>query len=178
MSEYYKKIGSPLKFGKIVVQHVSFPRHVHRQRPRGEPYYTKKLGYVIVSWSELTPIKDVYDFLSWQLEFERKVRFLDEDGNIVDEKPNSLWKEKHLQPLIETLEKIENLEEPLSPTLEEIVQARAQWIPTYPEITHFLNKRIIKNPELMSAKEFKAVLRNLEKLVKTCEPPDTSKTPS
>ncbi len=121
---------------------------------------------MIDKWSELTPIKDVYAFLSWQLEFERTVRFLDEEGNLIDEKPNSLWEEKHLQPLIEILknlleEKLETLEEPLWPTLEETVQARAQWVPTYPEIAHFLVKRILKDPELMSAEECKAFLRKL-----------------
>ena len=156
MSKYYPHIGPPITFGKIVVQLVAFPRHVHRQPPSGEPYYPKKLGYVIESWSEVTPIKDVYAFLSWQIEYERTVRYLDEEGNIVDEKPNSLWEEKHLQPLIELLEK--------------------KWVPTYPEIAHFLVNRIIKDPELMSAKECKAFLRKLDKLFKDCEPPDTSRT--
>jgi len=183
MSKYYPHIGPPITFGKIIVQPVAFPRHVHRHPPRGEPYYPKKLGYVIESWSEVTPIKDVYAFLSWQIEYERTVRFLDEEGNIVDEKPNSLWEEKHLQPLIELVEKslgekLEKSKETLWPTIKEIVQARAQWVPTYPEIAHFLVKRIIKDPELMSAKECKAFLRKLDKLFKDCEPHDASRTTS
>lgn len=100
----YPPIGPPIKFGEIVVQPVRFPRQRVRETPRGEPDYPYKLGYLIKQWSVVTPIKDVYAFLSWNLEFERTVRFLDEKGNIVDEKPNSLWEEKHLQPLIEILE--------------------------------------------------------------------------
>lgn len=153
---------------------MSFPRHVHRQPPSGEPYYKRKVGYAIESWSEVTPIKDIYAFLSWQLEFERMVRFLDEEGNMIDKKPNSLWKEKHLQPLIELLEnhlaeKLEKSEGPLQPTIEETVKARANWVPTYPEIANFLVNRILKDSELISVEECKEFLRKLDKLFKDSE---------
>jgi len=99
MIEDYHEIGLPISFGQIVIQCCAMPRRMIRELPRGEPKYLFKLGYKIIKCAEYTPIEDFYNFIKWQLEFEKQVRFLDDVGEIVDTKPNSVWKEKHLEPL-------------------------------------------------------------------------------
>lgn len=111
MTEAYHAIGPPIKFGKIiegkfvgiVVQPCAMTRQIDYEPP--EPKYPFKLGYIIKKCDKFTRIEDFYKFIEWQLEFEKKVRFLDYAGKIIDTRPNSRWKEKHLEPLEKLLKR-------------------------------------------------------------------------
>jgi hypothetical protein len=131
MVKNYDPIGRPIKFGfwdpvaakfrGIIIQLCVMDRRIVREPPAGEPKYPFKLGYIIKECDEFTHIEDFYKFIKWQLEFEKKVRFLGYTGKMVDIKPNSLWKEKHLEPLQRILK---------LPKEEPIVD-EDDWLPEY-----------------------------------------------
>jgi hypothetical protein len=99
MIEDYTEIGEQIQFGGIIIQLIAMPRRQIRPVPFGEVFYPYKLGYKIIDWNEFTEIKDVYEFIKWQLQYEITVKFLNNDGKIIDKKPNSQWKTKHYEPL-------------------------------------------------------------------------------
>lgn len=78
--------------------------------PKGEAVYPFKLGYRFKDWKAYASVHDVYRFLQWQLLFEKRVHFLDQNGNLVDVKDNSHWEKDHLNPLKEILKTSENSE--------------------------------------------------------------------
>lgn len=106
----YQALGKPLSFGGITIQLCAFPRNLGQngtisysskstRLPRGEEFYPFKLGYKFLSFDPYSSIHDVYRLLEWQLIYEKKVRFLNERGELVDAKANTKWESDHLQPI-------------------------------------------------------------------------------
>lgn len=106
----FQGLGKPLSFGGITIQLCAFPRKLGQKGaisysskstrlPRGERFYPFKLGYKFLKFEPYSSIHDVYRLLQWQLLYEKKVRFLNAEGELVDVKANSKWLSDHLQPI-------------------------------------------------------------------------------
>lgn len=110
----FQELGKIIDFGGLKIQLCAFPREQKpngiieyagkkTQLPQGETFYPFKLGYKLIDFNPYTKIADIYKFLRWQLLYEKKVRFLDEKGQIANIKENSKWGE-HYQAIIDILE--------------------------------------------------------------------------
>jgi len=117
----FQKIGNPIRLGKITVQLCAMPRHRRGSRvktyrcrstviPHGQRFYPFKLGYIITSCDHFLPTKDLYNLVAFELLFERKVRFLNALGELVDVKRNTKWESNHLQPLECLIRKVQGRE--------------------------------------------------------------------
>ena len=106
----FQALGKPLSFGGITIQLCAFPRKLGQngaisysskstRLPRGEEFYPFKLGYKFLKFDPYSSIHDVYRLLEWQLLYEKKVRFLNAEGKLVDVKANSRWLSDHLEPI-------------------------------------------------------------------------------
>lgn len=110
----FQSMGKQVVFGGLRIQLCAFPRRLQQNGqinysdkntylPKGEQFYPFKLGYKLVDFNPYTKIENIYKFLRWQLLFEKKVRFLNEQGKIVAIKENSRWPQDHLQALDDIL---------------------------------------------------------------------------
>lgn len=110
MIKAYDKVGKEINFGGITIELCAMPRRMDRVPPSGEPYYPFKLGYRFKKWDEYASIHDVYRLVDWQLTFEKKTHFLNQDGELCDVKDNSHWEKDHLKPLKEILARAKSSE--------------------------------------------------------------------
>jgi len=110
----FQGLGKPLSFGGITIQLCAFPRKLgpdgnisysskSTRLPIGEEFYPFKLGYKFLKFEPYSSIHDVYRLLQWQLIYEKKVRFLNAEGKVVDVKANSKWLSDHLEPIKQIL---------------------------------------------------------------------------
>jgi len=58
---------------------------------------------MFLKFEPYSSIHDVYRLLQWQLIYEKKVRFLNAEGKVVDSKANSKWLSDHLEPIKQIL---------------------------------------------------------------------------